>query len=445
MNRTISQETPRGIALTLIGRVERRGAFADRVFNSPDVRKLDRRDSDFIREIVLGVLRTKLRLDRIIETYYNKSFASLDPDIVDIMRVGLYQMLLMDSVPDWAAVDESVKLASQNLGKGAGNLVNAILRRYTREGEPPLPGDFADRVSVETSHPLWLVRKWISVYGEGDTERICRAGNEKHPVFVRAQSIKISPDGLKDRLDGEGFESSAVTGMPGYLAVKSGEGLFRSAAFRDGLFTVQDPSAGMAGELLGPAKGESVLDLCAAPGGKATHCAELMGDCGCVTAVDVNPKRIGLIRETVERLGLDTVTCVRGDAETFAADSGKMYDSVLLDAPCSGTGVLSKRLDIRWRLSEADIARMAELQARMLDNAADQVAPGGALVYSTCSLEPEENGGIVSPFLDSRGDFTIERDNRFEAFETPYGYLILPHRMQGTGAFAVKMRRQRHE
>ncbi len=444
LNNTHKKQSPRRIALYLLSRVEQEGAFADRIFMSPRVTELEQRDRLFVRELLLGALRQKLRLDRIIETCYNKSLKSLEPGIRNILRLGLYQMMFMDSVPDRAAVNESVELAAACHGKGAGGLVNAVLRRFGREGEPALPENSVEKLSVETSHPLWLVKRWISRYGQETAGLICSASIKKHPVFIRAQSIRITAEELTSKLSEEDFETESITAMPGYLAVNKGDGLFKTRAFNEGFFTVQDPSAGMAGELLAPEPGENILDLCAAPGGKTTHCAEMMGDRGHVTALDINSQRLGLVKETVRRLGLSSIECVQRDAETFGGEEDSKYDRVLLDAPCSGTGVFSKRLDMKWRIHEEDVARLAAIQRKLLENAARLVKPDGVLVYSTCSLEPEENENIVAWFLDSSDNFSPERDVKFNDFEKGNGYLILPHRMNGTGAFAAKLKRDKN-
>ena len=436
------KQTPRDLALHLLSRVEEQGAYADRVLAAPQVSRLEQRDRLFVRELLLGVLRWKLRIDRIIEKNYKKSLSAIHPEIRNILRLGLFQMMFMNSVPVWAAVDESVRLAKECYGKGVTGLVNAILRRFSREGEPPFPTDSAERLSFEESHPLWLVKRWIANYGEKTSVSICKSANEKHPVFIRAQANRITVGELSSILAEQEFDTSKVTKIPGYLMVTKANGLFETPAFNKGLFTVQDPSSGMASHLLAPEPGETILDLCAAPGGKTTQCAELMRDCGHITAVDVKASRIELVKETVQRLGLTSIACVRDDARTFGRDDEIRYDRVLLDAPCSGTGIFSKRPDMKWRLQEKDCELLGSLQRELLQNAANLVKPGGVLVYSTCSLEPEENEENILWFLESYKEFSCERDERFHDFEIENGYLILPHHMQGTGAFAAKLRRE---
>jgi 16S rRNA (cytosine967-C5)-methyltransferase len=221
--------------------------------------------------------------------------------------------------------------------------------------------------------------------------------------------------------------------------------LFDSSSFREGLCTVQDPSAGLASLLLAPRQGESVLDLCAAPGGKTTHLAYLMGDAGHIRAVDLHEKRLGLVRNAADRLGLSSIECVPGDVSSYGAGTEELFDRVLLDAPCSGTAVFSKRPDMKWRLSADDIRRLAKLQAALLETASRLVKPGGTLVYSTCTLEREENGDMVDSFLARHPEYTVGRDERFVGWEYGRGYLVLPHRMGGAGAYAAKLKRSSYD
>jgi len=241
----------------------------------------------------------------------------------------------------------------------------------------------------------------------------------------------------------EGFETVSAS-IPGYLHVVKGDSFFNTTAFKEGLCTVQDSSSAMAALLLGAEPGDMILDLCCAPGGKTTHLAEITGDSARIVAVDINPKRLGLVREAAARLGLQSISCVQGDAASFKNETGTFYDRILLDAPCTGTGVFSKRPDMKWRRNIQDLERMSALQKAMLHNAAGLVKKGGVIVYSTCTLEPEENENVVEWFIKNH-DFYSETDEQFRDFETVNGYLILPHRMYGTGAFAAKLRRKYHE
>lgn len=435
----------RELAVQLLLRIELGGAYADRLLSSRNVSELTPLDRSFVRELVLGVLRWKGRLDHIIDSYYTGSKKILQPEIRMIVRLGLFQMMFLDSVPEWAAVDESVSIAGKTHGKKTAGLVNALLRRFSREGEPKLKSpDSAEKLSIQQSFPQWIVTRWISSFGRETAERIIKAGNQKHPVSVRVNSLKIDQQLFEERFSTEGFTLAPVSGFPGYYNVLKSNGLFETPLFQNGLFAVQDTAAGMASLLLSPESGETILDLCSAPGGKATHIAEIMGDTGRIDAVDNNPKRLKLVYEAAERLGLKSIRCIEGDAVSFRGENGEYYDRVLCDVPCTGTAVFSKRPDMKWRRNEEDIARLSLLQREILGNAASLVKPGGIIVYSTCSLEPEENDGNVHWFI-SEYDFTIERDTRFNNFETETGYLILPDSTGSTGAFAAKLRRRYYD
>ncbi len=434
-------KTPRELALHLLARVERKGAYADRLLSSLQVLVLERRDRLFLRELVLGVLRWKLRLDHIIDSYYTNTSGSLQHNVRMIVRLGLYQMIFMDSVPDRAAVNESVEIAARHYGKKTAGLVNALLRRFSREGEPEISSsEPVEKLGVEYSFPQWIVERWLASYGAETAEAIMKAGNEKHPVSIRTNATKIDSELLAKELSKEGFEASVSSGMQGYLTVFKGDGIFGTSAFTNGLFAVQDAASAMAALLLSPEAGDVILDCCSAPGGKTTHCAEIAGDDAKIDALDINPGRLDLVKKAAKRLGLRSIHCFEGDAVTFKSETDTHYDRILCDVPCTGTGVFSKRPDMKWRKEAKDVARMASLQKSILDNAASLVKPGGVIVYSTCSLEPEENEDIVKRFIHEH-DFSVEKDDRFKNFEIEGGYLILPQLMDGTGAFASKLRR----
>lgn len=433
--------TPRETAYRLLYRIEKENAYSDRILAGNEMNGLEKRDRMFVRELVQGTVRWQMRLDHIIDTYYNKRSAELETDLRLILRMGLYQTLFMDAVPDWAAVNESVSLTTDMRGKRTAGLVNAIMRRFQREGEPEVSGSEIDRIAVTLSHPVWLVERWAEAFGIKDAENIARAGIEKHSVFVTGTMRNAESSELADFLTGHGYEAIPVEGMPGYCELDKADGFFESDAFRSGTVYVQDPAAGMANMLLDPMPGEHVLDLCAAPGGKTLSIAGKMGDSGRVTALDRNESRLRLVRRAVDRAGFTSVETVAEDATVYGETEGFSYDRVLADVPCSGTAVLSKRPEMKWRLKPDDPVRLSAVQAEILDNAARRVKKGGVLVYSTCTLEHEENVDNISAFLERTSGFELEWDDRLERFRTEYGYLIMPHQMEGTGAFAARLRR----
>ncbi len=430
----------RTMAQELLLKVEQEGAYADRLLSSKRVMSLPARDRAFVRELVLGVLRWRLRLDRIIDTYHQKKSGKLQTDVRAVLRLGLLQVLFMESVPDWAAVSESVSMARNIRDGRASGLVNAILRRTIREGEPPVATDDpAERLSILYSHPRWLVEKWLKAFGPETTESILTAGNAKHPVTIRVNTLRTDRESLLTRLSSEGIASEPVETVPNFLIVPDAHGLFETGAFREGLFTAQDPASELAATLLDPQPGERILDLCAAPGGKTTRIAEMTGDTASVTAVDLNAARLGLVSQAAERLGIWSIEYFEGDALTFRGNG--LYDRVLCDVPCTGTAVFSKRPDMKWRRTPEDSLRMAEIQKAMLGNACELVKPGGIIVYSTCSLEHEENEDVIAWFLE-QFPVQLERDARYLLFETDAGYCIFPFQMYGTGAFVARLRKK---
>lgn len=433
--------TPRETAYRLLYRIEKENAYSDRVLAGNEMSGLERRDRLFVRELVQGAIRWQMRLDHIIDTYYNKRSAELETDLRLILRMGLYQALFMDAVPDWAAVNETVSLAVDMRGKKAAGLVNAIMRRFQREGEPAVGEGDAERISVSLSHPEWLIGRWVDAFGTEDAEKIARAGIEKHPVFVTSTGQDEDSDALTAFLNEHGFTAKPVEGMPGYCALERADGFFESEAFRSGNIFVQDPASGMAALLLDPQPGERVLDLCAAPGGKTLSITGKMSDSGTVTALDRNESRLRLVRRAADRAGFVSVETVAGDATDYGERDGLIFDRVLVDVPCSGTAVLSKRPEMKWRLKPDDPERLSAIQTQILDNAARRVKKGGVLVYSTCTLEHEENVDNIKSFLDRTTGFELDWDSRMERFRTEYGHLILPHQMEGTGAFAARIRR----
>jgi 16S rRNA (cytosine967-C5)-methyltransferase len=341
----------RAIAADVLLRAEKRPV--DDALEAQRGAALSRRDRALLTTIVYGVTRWRRPLDWLIDRCAQR----VDPVIRQHLRVALFQIRHLDRVPRHAAVHEAVELA-KGVSKRSAGFVNAVLRKAA---DMPVP----DNVGLRTSHPDWLVERWRARFP--NVVPILEAGNAILPVTARVNRLKVK-DG-PDVVEIEGDPAAA----PG---------------FAEGHFTVQDETSMKVAPLLAPRPGERVLDLAAAPGGKTTHLAELMGGRGLVVAVDL-PERVRLVREAAKRLGLENIRCLGGDAANVAFLAP--FDAILLDAPCSNTGVLARRPDVRWRLRERDIAGAAEIQRRLLRNAARLLKPGGRLVYSTCSLEPEEN------------------------------------------------------
>ncbi len=404
----------RRLALVVLRDVDERGAYVNLALDQAlEGSRLSPADRALVTELVYGVTRWRGRLDYVLDRLSRRPVDELPAWIRNILRMGLYQILYLDRIPARAAVFESVALAREFGHRGTAGLVNAVLRQATARGRditlPPAEVDPARRLAVEHSLPEWLVRRWLRSLGFERTVELCRVSNEAAPLTLRANAVKTSREELLGRLRSEGVEARPGRYFPEAVVVQGGAALRDLPAYREGLFSVQDESAMSAARAVAPWPGWLVVDACAGVGGKATHLAELMGDRGRVVAVDLFEHKLRLLRQAAGRLGLDSVTTRRLDARTMPeTDLAQTADAVLVDAPCSGLGVLRRRPDLRWRLQEADIEALARLQAEILDGAAACVRPGGVLVYATCTVEPAENEAVVEGFLARNLEFEAD-------------------------------------
>lgn len=403
------QRTPsaRELAHRILVRVEVSNGYSNLLLRALPP-EMERRERALCTELVLGTLRWRGRLDHALAQCSRRPLQEVDPALLTTLRMGAYQLLYLDRVPDSAAVNESVRLARRSAGRGAAGFVNAVLRALLRQ-EIRWPGDDADpveRLAVQTSHPPWLVQRWLDRLGPQQAEQALLAHNQPAPLVLRVNRRRTDPAALRTRLQAEGVQTEPGVWSDDALQVSKGNPL-GGDAFREGLFYVQGEASILVADLVGAQPGERIADLCAAPGGKATQLAAVVQTRGLLVACDLHPKRLGLVRDNAHRLGLDRMRLVVHDAGQPAIRPGSL-DRALLDAPCSGTGVLRRHPEIRWRNELDDVRRLASLQARLLDAAAPTVRPGGRLVYSVCSLEPEEGLEVVQRFLQRRPDYHID-------------------------------------
>jgi 16S rRNA (cytosine967-C5)-methyltransferase len=373
----------------------------------------DERDRALASEIVTGTLRWRSAFDHLVQHATGRPLSRLDPEVLDILRLTLFQLLYLDRVPASAAVNDAVSLVKRVGKRSAAPLVNAVLRRMSRErGHLPLPArpaDAADHaaarayLAVTLSHPEWLVDRWIARYGFDATEAWLRFDNQPAPLTLRANRLRATTQEVADALDAQGVRTEPGRFAPDVLVVLDGNPLLTPLA-DTGLFFVQDEASQLVGHLVNARRGERVLDVCASPGGKTAVMAASMEDAGLIVASDLRARRVDLLARTITHSRAASVRIVRADAERPLPFSA-VFDAVLLDAPCSGLGILRRDPDIKWRRTEAELPALAAAQVRMLDEAAAVVRPGGRLVYATCSSEPEENDGVVDRFLADRPDF----------------------------------------
>lgn len=406
----IFHDRPRESALRILRNVEL-GEFAtpqiDR--SRTDFKFIDRA---FLLELVYGVLRNRSYLDYCLNLFSEKSIDKTDGWTRNILRLGAYQLLFLDKVPSSAAVNTSVELAKRKGRKPC--YVNALLRSLERSRGtigPPSEKDTARRLSILYSHPEWLVRRWLARYGMDATENLLRSNNVPAPLTIRTNTLKTTREGLKASLEAEGAVVKETVYSPVGLEIISCRGITSLSAYKNGWFVVQDEAAQIISLILDPKMGESVLDACAAPGGKTTHIAELMKNTGRIIALDADVNKTEKIKENSIRLGLSIITPVIGDAAAY--NTGE-FDRILVDAPCSGLGVLRRHPDGRWIKKEESIALHRRLQTMILDNCAGLLRPGGVLVYSTCTTEPEENEDVIKAFLERMsGVFCLEDPSRY--------------------------------
>lgn len=393
-----------------------------------------RRDRDLTTELAYGMLRRRGSLDHALAAFSSLPLRKIQPRVLEILRLGAYQLLFLDKIPPSAAVNEAVRIAKSVSSKGAAGFVNGCLRSLARaivaKGEEPgddprnaLPlGDggyclfdrpllpsptrsLAGYLAAAHSLPLWLVRRWLRHYGEGTARELCESANATPPIVLRVNRLRTTQQALVDELIAGG--RWARPEGSGHVIVGHSGALADLRALRDGACTVQGIAASAAAPLLDPQPGERILDVCSAPGSKACQLAELASDQAAVVALDFSPRRQRQTRENAQRLGLRSVRPVVADGLACERLFREPFDGVLVDVPCSNTGVLARRVESRWRLTEGRLGKLAELQWRLLAAAAQVVRPGGRLVYSTCSLEPEENEQVVERLLRERSDYEM--------------------------------------
>jgi len=407
----VGPDGAREVAVRVLERVER-GEPADSALDR-ELRRARPTDADrrLATEIVYGVLRRLNLVDYSLDAYSSRSMSSVEPWVRQVLRVAAYQMLFLDGVPAYAAVNEAVEAARRRGREEAGGFINGLLRALARRGAPRLPAPTPDRLrylALKHSHPEWLVHRWVRRWGEGRAERIMEANNRVPPLSVRVNRLRATRDQVRSTLAAEGVRTVPGALLPEALVLVQSPPVRSLRSFRRGLFQVQDESSMLATRILDPSPGETVIDACAAPGGKATHAAELMDDRGVVLAVDASRRRLRLISENCSRLGISIVDTVCGDARDLREATGATADRVLVDAPCSALGTLSRNPDARWRKDAASIVEAASLQLDILRGAARCVRPGGVLVYCTCTVEPEENEETVEAFLGLEPEFRAE-------------------------------------
>lgn len=441
----------REIALDILLSIEGGKTFSNIALNKLIPEKSERRDESFIRELVYGVVENKLLIDSIIKDTSNIKLKKIHPAIMEILRIGIYQIGFMDKVPNSAAVNESVKLARKRGHRGSVGYVNGTLRNISRN--PDIFTSVTDRenpldyLSIKFSHPRYLVSQWLDEYGYDFTEELLAGNNKRPKLNIRVNKLKISRDQLKFKLEDKGLNCHFGILSDDCLIIDNPSRITELEEFKKGLFTIQDESSMLVGKVMDPKEGSLVLDMCSAPGGKATHMAELMNNKGRVIGRDIYSHKLKLIAENVKRLGIDIIKIENYDALKLDSDLINMVDYCLVDAPCTGFGLIRRKPEIKWNRNKEDIKNLVSLQYRILNTAKNYVKDGGTLLYSTCTISRSENISIVEKFLANNENFQLEEisgiHEKFDVFNTfQKGFLQLYPHIHGTdGFFIAKMKK----
>lgn len=449
-NMTEKKTDARLIALKIINAIENNGAYANIALAQEINRQkqLSEQDRRFITELVYGTVKTGATLDWMLGFYLSRPLAKVAPVIKNILRLAMYQLAYLEKVPASAACNQAVELAKQYGHAGTVKFVNGVLRNAARSPEkisyPDRGRQPVKYLALTYFHPEWLIERWVARLGAEACEALCQANNVIPPLAVRTNTIKIAREALMQRLAEEDVCCRASEWTPEGIVCEEHPRLAALASLQQGLFQVQDESSMLVAHVLDPRPGEFIIDACGAPGGKTTHIAALMNNTGKVLSTDIYEHKLALIRENAGRLALTNIETRALDATTLGTVYPLKADRVLVDAPCSGLGVLRRKPDSRWRKSAEMLRDLPRLQAAILASAAQCVKPGGVLVYSTCTTEPEENQDIVAAFLQANPVFKLETAGQYlpKNKRTEAMLQFWPHRDGVDGFFIARMIRQ---
>jgi len=432
----------RRIAVDILNRIDAEGAYAEPLLDAAlsGVEIATPPDRGLLTELVYGTLRMQGRLDWIIGQLYRGTAAALETAVRNILRTGLYQLLFTDRIPPFAAVNEAVGIA-RDLSPAASGLVNAILRNALRKKDAIILPDMAKSperaIAVLHSHPLWLVRRLLAQFDMEETIAICRANNSIPPLALRVNTLKASREHALAALAEAGISAEPTPfSIDGIILTSPAAGLRETAPYKGGQIRIQDEASQLIARLVAPEPGEKILDLCAGSGGKTLHLAALMENRGSITALDLHSERLRMLREESGRLGASIVETRTGDAAIPVESFREIFDRVLLDAPCSGLGTLRRNPEIRWRLAPSDLNQFMQTQKLLLKSGAECVRPGGRLVYSVCTVTPEENEIVIADFLRNHPDFkSVPSANLPPALIDAQGYFRTSPHLQGMDGF----------
>ncbi len=405
---------------------------------------LSAQDRALVTQLVQGINRQQLFLERVISL--TSSCQKIERNVRILLYLGAYQLLCLNKIPPYAAISETVEISKSLFKPHIVKYINGVLRSVERKKtlllEKPDTGNDIKDMSVYYSHPEWMIKRWIKRWGKDFTGEICKFNNTPPPLTIRINTLKTNRETLSDMLEKKGLGTKPLRFIPEGLQILENYRLENLDCYKNGFFTIQGEASMFPAKCLAPKQGDTVLDLCAAPGNKTTHAGELMNNIGKILAVDISEKRLKTLNSSCIRLGINILNTMVLDVMNLRDNLNEYFDGVLLDAPCSGTGVISRHSDSRWNRDIKDIERLSLIQKNMIDEASHFVKPGGSMVYSVCSIEPEEGEEIVKNFLESHRDFISENpfpdvENRASA-----GLLLLPPLHGTEGFFIAKFRRK---
>ncbi|MGG3560114.1 16S rRNA (cytosine(967)-C(5))-methyltransferase RsmB [Neobacillus rhizosphaerae] len=446
---TSKKNNVREIALDLLTTIEKNQSYSNLLLNTTiEKNELSQKDVGLLTELTYGTLQRKMALDFYLNPFIkdNKKLADW---IHHLLRLTLYQMVYLDRIPDRAAIYEAVDIAKKRGHKGIASLVNGVLRSIQREGLPSLNeiSDPNKRLALETSHPEWLVTRWVNQFGFDKTKEMCEINLTAPMQTARVNLTKISRDECVALLEEDGFQIEKSPIIPEAIRCLKGN-LASTISFKYGMFTIQDESSMLATYALGAEKNEFVLDACAAPGGKSTHIAEKMNNTGEVISVDLHQHKVRLINDNARRLGLENIkTSVSDSRHLQDKFQNVLFDRILLDAPCSGLGVMRRKPDMKYTKTEKDLERLSTIQQDLLKSVSPLLKKGGILVYSTCTVDKEENENTVMKFLENNPDFEpdLTFKNRMpeavQPFITGYDLQVFPQDFGSDGFYIAVLKK----
>ena len=436
----------RKIALKILMEINEEGAYSNISLMRNLNNDIKNADQGLIREIVYGTLENMIYIDWVINKFSKTRFNKISPVIKQILRMGIYQILFMDRIPDSAAVNESVNLAKKHSHKGAFGFVNGILRNISRNKDNIIVSDKnknpLEYLTIKYSHPQWMIKDWLSQFGFDFTESLCIANNTKPKLNIRVNTLKTTKDKLLKKLNNLGLRVSKTNLAKDGIIVDNPLKITETEEFKNGYFQIQDESSMLVGEIMNPEQNSLIIDVCSAPGGKSTHLAQKMKNNGKIIARDIYEHKLKLISDNAERLGIDII-----ETENFnALDIDNKYigkaDYCLVDAPCSGLGLIRRKPEIKWTKQKDNIDGITNLQYKILKNASLYLKKNGVLVYSTCTIEKKENISLIQKFLNNHSNFKFMGfDNLIKYDDTTktasQGYLELYPNIHNTDGFFI--------